>query len=329
MIGIDIGSKFVKVCQVELRKGSIYDINGVIKEFRRKKGKDITFETKLEALKKITGKANFTGRRAAFAVGSPDTVLRLTEFPVLPEDELRNSIKYNAEKYIYTSLEGMDMDASILKKTKGGLNVLVAAAPSNHINENMKVVQGAKYFAEIADIDILALVNCFMKLNPDFGVKNRSAALVDCGHTATGFAIVNSEGLCFAKNIKFGGADITSRIASTLNIKKEKAEKIKRNPEVWEEAGLNIKNILRRTTPDLIENLHRAVEYCQSNRMLPSLDKIYITGGGAMVKGICSMIKEIMGIETVLWNPMDNLKGESNKSSGPMLSVAAGLALRQ
>ncbi len=328
MIGIDIGSKFIKVCQMDVRGDEVRDIYSVVRELKERKG-SVSRAAKETSLKKILEKGRFTSREAVFSVGSQEAIIRTTEFPMMPEPELKNSIKFNAEKYIYTDLGGMDMDICIMSKSENKQHVLVAAVPGNVVDEKMEIVQNAGCYAESADIDTIALINCFRRFNKSSKEDEKNVVLVNIGHKVSGVAVLNENGLCFAKNVGYGGSGITAEIAKMFDIDERRAEKLKKAPKMWVKAGLNIKSVLRRSTPDLIENLHRSIEYCRSNNLLDSVDRVYLTGGGAMVEGITEIIGGILGIDTVLWNPLKNLKTDMDKSNGPLLGVVIGLALRE
>ncbi len=64
------------------------------------------------------------------------------------------------------------------------------------------------------------------------------------------------------------------------------------------------------------------------------IDYLALSGGSAMVEGLESLLRDELGIHTVVINPFsamtiaDKVNPEELRKSAPQLAVAAGLALR-
>ncbi|MFC2062236.1 type IV pilus assembly protein PilM [Elusimicrobiota bacterium] len=330
MLGIDIGTKHIKICQVDMRAGAIYDVYTVMKKIPDKIIND-SEENKVGVLsgiiKSMYKDNKFASRISASSVGSSEIMLRSLEFPQMPKNELESSIRLQAEKYIFSDLSEMDLDFHVTSYGKTNMSVLLVAAPKDLVDTRMKVIQRSGLDAVIMDIDSIALANCFLKLYPQ--ADSQTAILMDIGHTKTNFTILNNGKFCFAKHIDFGGLDITSEIKKELEIPDAKAVEIKENPQLWDEVGLNIKNVLRKVTPDLLEAIYRAVEYCGSQKLVRSIEKILLTGGSSELKGIDGFFSDILGIETVKWNPLLNVDLIQDKKIGRFVGIAMGLAVRE
>lgn len=65
-----------------------------------------------------------------------------------------------------------------------------------------------------------------------------------------------------------------------------------------------------------------------------AVDKIILIGGGAMMKGVGDVAREVIGLPVVMGAPFDKVEAPvflSNvlKETGPEFAVAIGLALRK
>ena len=127
------------------------------------------------------------------------------------------------------------------------------------------------------------------------------------------------------------GKDVTAEIRNTYEVDEDTAEQIKRYPAIWENIGLNIKSILKKSSSNLLEAIFRSMEYCVSRQRIGKVDRIVLTGGGSMLKGIDAFIFDILGITTDKWNPLtsDKIKSNVNDELGFMTAVALGLALQK
>jgi type IV pilus assembly protein PilM len=181
----------------------------------------------------------------------------------------------------------------------------------------------------IVDIDHLALANCFLALEP--GAGKEAVILLNIGHTQTNLSIVDAGELRFVRNVAFGGRDITRIIAQIMGISEEHAEDLKKNPQIWKECGVNIKDILRRSLPDVLEAIYRSIEYCMNRKKLVCVDRILLTGGSAALPGVSDFMKDALGIAAVPWNPLTrmNIAQKTILDMGYYLTVSIGLGMRE
>lgn len=328
MIGIDIGTKNINICRVEKKGDDFFDIVTAMEKVPVAPVEDEKAKNKLVSQKiKFMMKENKLKTQFAItSLGSPEVIVRKLDFPVMPRSEINSTIKLQAEKYIYTDLNEMDIDFHISKEDESGMDVIFVAAPRAIVNERMQIIQDAGYEPCIMDIDNLALANSYLAFaeNP----YKDTIILADIGHTKTCFTILSEGKFCFTRSIAFGGKEITSEIQSEMEISFEKAEVLKEHSERWGEVGLNITKVLRKCSPDLLESIYKSVEYCKSQGLIEGVDRMLMTGGTAHLHGLSEFLNGILGIEATVWNPFDDIKLIQNKESGVFMSIALGLALR-
>ncbi|MDQ6780647.1 MAG: pilus assembly protein PilM, partial [Candidatus Eremiobacteraeota bacterium] len=70
-----------------------------------------------EALRQLFTDGSFTARRTISAVSGPTVVVRQVTMPLMNERELRDSTKYEAERFLPYSVEEAQIDSKILGKT--------------------------------------------------------------------------------------------------------------------------------------------------------------------------------------------------------------------
>ncbi|MHB9154479.1 MAG: type IV pilus assembly protein PilM [Endomicrobiales bacterium] len=329
MIGLDIGSKFIKICQVE-KKGDKHHIllammaTNPLATRGEKQDADVVNRIR-SALKGI----ELPSRAAATSVGGAQISARNFSFPLLTADELKGAVKLEAEQSIFSDLNMMYTDYQVLTPgDKEKLDVLYVAVPREMVERHMQIIESSGLDMMVMDIDNLALSNCYLAFDPNPGKE--SVVLLNIGHAQTNISVIDGGELRFVRNVSFGGKDISAEIANSFGVTPEAAEEIKKQPALWGELGLNIKNILRKSMPDLLEAIYRSIEYCMSRKKLINVDKILLTGGTSCLQGIDGFIAEVIGITTEKWNPIAGIeiKGRSKKEMGRFLSVALGLAIR-
>lgn len=327
MIGLDIGSKFIKMCQVEKRGEKYYDASIIIKEVPVSTEKETTEEAISKVIRLMYKESDFSTKEVASCSASSQVLIRNLTLPILSYEEIESSVRLETERLLATDTGSMDIDFQVLPRdNEDKMEVLLVAAPREEVDKQMVLIQNAGLDVIIMDIDNIAMANCFLAFEQ--GSLKRSVVLLNVGHSRTSITILHSGKFGFAKNINFGGKDISSEIERELKVSPAKAAQLKEQPDLWSEIGLNIKNILRRSTPDLLEAVYRSIEYCKSQKMFQNVDRILLAGGTSYLPSFDDFIGEIFGITTQRWNPLLNIEQCENKKLGQFMCTALGLAVR-
>ncbi|MFH1416143.1 MAG: type IV pilus assembly protein PilM [Elusimicrobiota bacterium] len=328
MLGIDIGTKNIKIVNAVKKSDEFYDITADMVAIPANANAKTRDKTVSQLLRSLVRKNGIKEKVATASIGNPDIVIRKLDFPNMPRGELSNTIKLQAERLIYTDLNKMDTDFDVRnREDKEGMDVIFVAIEKEMVTRHMKLIQDGGLEPVIIDVDNLAMGNSYLSFEPN--APNESVLLMNIGHSKTCFTIVSEGNFCFTKSISFGGKDITEEIKKEMDISYEKADVLKKKTEQWDEVGMNIKNILRKCSADLLEAIYRSVEYCKSQGLLQSIDRMLLTGGSARLGEIDSFFNGILGMPAEIWNPFNNIKLLRDKKLGEYMSVALGAAMRR
>jgi type IV pilus assembly protein PilM len=328
MIGIDIGTKYIKLCEVQ-KKDKEYRIFSALMASNPLQGQQDPKQNGelIRRIKMMAGEACLTTRRTATSIGGSQILARNFSLQGLTPDELKGAVRFEAEQSVSSDLNAMYTDFQVLAKTDDDKSdVLFVGVPREIVDHQMQLLQSTGLETELMDIDNLALANCYLTFDPN--AHEESVVLLNIGDRFTNLSVIDDGKLRFVRNIDFGGRDITLEIAHAFDLTEEIAEKLKKQPDLWPEIGLNI---LRKSMPNTMEAVYRSIEYCMSRKKLLNVDKILLTGGSASLHGLKGFISEVLGIYAETWNPFEHLtiKGEVEKDKGLFFSIALGLALRK
>jgi type IV pilus assembly protein PilM len=329
-IGVDIGSKNIKICKLHTINGCSALTCAIMGEHAGAQKPDAESDAAIShTIREMIKSLPLTSRSGVVSVGVPEMVTHNFVFPPLAPDELRGAVQLEVAQALSADLTSMSMDHQVLSDVENNQNeVLFVAVPNPVINRLLRVSNRGGLDVATVDLDNLAVANCFAAFEHD--VEKQSAVILNMGHLNTNIVVIDGGKVRFVRNVAFGGAHITEAIASRYNVSMDVAEEIKKQSFLWNSMGLNIKNILRQCMPDLLEAVYRSIEYCMNRKRLLSVDRILLTGGTSNLTGMDRFISEVFGIDTERWNPLDYLDlGESGrKEYGQFLCVALGLALR-
>jgi len=326
-VGIDIGSNSVKAVELFQEKESFRIKNIGYAKFK----KPNSGESAIEAIKESSAMAKIAqGRDVNIAVAGSSVIVRFIELPRMNEDELRNAIIFEAEKYIPFSVNEVIVDHQLLIPHLGDnkMLVLLIAAKKDIINERLELVNQAGLSANILDVASLANINAFLttaKRN-----KSEIAAIINIGAKATDISIICEEVLYFTRSIQVGGDDLTKSLMESPSLSYKDAEDLKINPkDKTAEVTEKTKAVLR----TIVDEIRLSFSYYE-NQSGRNIEKVYLSGGAAKSNNICQIMKENLDIEAVLWDPTafmipdpsaDNQLVNSLKYQ---MGTAIGLALR-
>lgn len=333
LIGLDLGSSSLKAVELS-HTGYDFTITACCQ--KEAPPDSLTPEFISEAIRE----AGFKGKRVATAVSGKSVIVRYLNMVEMSEEELRSSIRFEADKYIPFDIEEVILDChrfeGLVPKEKEGaseMRVLLVAVKRSLIEDHIKLIEQAGLVPEIIDVEFFALGNAFelnCLLRPQME-EDRVVGLIDIGANKTNINIVENGFSFFTREIYFGGNDFTNAIAKQKGIDFFEAEVLKRDP--GEEIG-EIQESLIHSIDDLINEINLSFDYFE-NQFDRKVDEIYLSGGGGKFSLLPETLEKGLEKKITLWNPLESLKVKGDKVSkeeleehASQLAIAVGLASR-
>jgi type IV pilus assembly protein PilM len=321
-IGVDIGTAQIKAVNIKSTKDQV-ELTGFGIE-----------PSKLElekVLKKILH--DQSGLPVNISVSGQQSVIRYVPFPRMSSLELKQALKFEAQKHIPFSISEVNLDGYILKDSlpDNKMLVLIAAVKKDLVNQRLKLVEGAGYRVGLVSVDSIALVNLF-NFNYPFvpSEEKNTVALLNIGASTSNLNILDEGVPRFSRDIHISGNTFTQKVADILSIEFMEAEKLKITPEIDK---LNkIKAALESALINLAGEIRASFDYYE-NQGASMVGKIFLSGGGAKLFGLKDKLKHLLNIEVEEWDPLRRLKIASSvdlsklKAIQGELAVALGLAL--
>lgn len=344
IVAIDIGSHAVKLVQVkESGRGGYHLLNFGVMPLVAEAIVDGTIMDAgavAEAIKTLGEMEQIKTREAVTAVSGHAVIIKKVQFPRMDEDELAESLPWEAQQYIPFDVEEVNLDFQILDlpgKKQGNDNqmeVLLVAVKKEKIDDYTGLLIEAGFHPVIVDVDVFALENEFEVNYPED--LDKVVALIDIGASLMKINILDKGITNFQRDLSIGGNRYTERIQKELHIGYEQAEALKMGVEVGGFSPQEVLPIMRQVTEDLAAEIQRSFEFFRASGADTQIDKIYLSGGCAKIRGIDKFITSILGIPTELMNPFKNLQinrrefdPEYVEEMAPLAAVGVGLAMRK
>lgn len=333
-LGLDIGSGYLKVVQLKDTKGGyeleLFDILPLPPELIVD-GSIIDSLRLLDSLKELIKKAKIKTKDVTVGLaGHSSVIVKRVSLPEMSEEELSESIKFEAEQYIPFDIEDVTLDFQILgpKEEAGQMDVILVAVKKDIVNDFLSVVKEAGLNPVIVDVNSFALENIYevnYEIEPD-----KNIALVNIGASTINMNILKGGISVFTRDSAVGSNIHTEALQREFNITYETAERLKKGEPVENVSPEDAFSVMESASEEIIEEVNRSIEYFNEE-----INEVILSGGCALIKDFPKLLAEKIGIEVKVMNPFKNIKIPKRfdityiEEIVPIAAVAAGLALRQ
>jgi len=286
------------------------------------------------ALKRMT--ANTEIKSVNISVSGAGSIIRYISFPQMNSGELKQALKFEAQKHIPFSIQEVYTDACILEENLGEskMLVLLAAAKKEMVNQRRKIIEEAGLKTNLVDLDSLALINAFnyTSAQENASAEQKAIALLNIGAHTSNLNIIEGRIPHLSRDIHIAGNSFTQSLADNLSLDFKSAENIKLNSL---QDGLDkTERIMEPVLTNLANEIRVSFDYYES-QSASSVSKIFLSGGGSKLLGLKETLANLLGIEVDYWDPLERLTISASvdvqrvKAAASQLAVAVGLAFRE
>jgi type IV pilus assembly protein PilM len=339
IVGLDIGSQQIKVVQLKESKGSYrLERMGVaaLQPELIVDGSILDATRVVEVIRELISSSDIKANHVTLSVsGHSSVIIKRVALPQMSEDELDESIRFEAEQYIPFDIEDVNLDFEILgpAEEENMMDVLIVAVKKDKINEYVSVVKEAGLTPVIVDVDAFALENMY-ELN--YEVKeSENVALVNIGASMININIIKGGISVFTRDSSLGGNLLTEALQKEFTISYANAEKLKQEEALEGISQEDVAAVLNAASEDIITEISRSFDYFRDTTNYENIDEIIVSGGSILIGGIVSSLEERSGITVRVAEPFknvdvpDSFDQEYVKKVEPLVTVAVGLALRR
>lgn len=336
MVGIDIGSKTIKIVELEkegegfsLSASGIVGYSGITVD---KMNDEKEMASLGQIIRKLHNEAGVSSTDVVICIPEPLVFTRTIKFPLLTDAEIASAVKWESEQYIPIPVTEAVIQHSILARNEKAsppeVLVLLVAAPRAVVEKYIKVVRFAGLNAIAVETELVAMTRSLAP--PD-----RTVLLVDLGASSTNIAISKQGLLSFSRSVSIAGEAFTRAVSQGLGVTVEQGEEYKKTYGLTEtQLEGKVKGVLDPVLRLVVDEIKKAVSYYLTEEKGESPSALIITGGTSALPEIISMLTKLTGIEVLAGNPFAKVKVDSETAQklapyAPLYSVAVGLAMRE
>lgn len=333
-IGLDIGSGFVKVVEVD-HSGDQPEVSRVamrpLLPDAIVEGEIMDYGLVSDTVRGLFQEMGMKSADVVTAVGGHDVIIKKIQMDRMKESDAREVIRWEAEQHVPFDIKSVELDFQILNPHDDGMQmeVLLVAAKRELVDNKVGLLQDAGINPIVIDVDAFALHNAFEHNYPE--AQEGIIALVNVGHETTNVNILEDGVPILTRDIPFGSRRIREDLQRERGLTAEQAEDVVQARETVED----LERFVDASADEIAVGIERASAFLMTREDGESLGKIFLSGGGARVPGMVEALARRMNVETHLVNPFERVPvrpgaaGEvSIEEAAPMLLLPLGLALR-
>ncbi len=342
VIGLDIGSSAVKA--VELKpSGKGYRVTAFAAEpvppDAIVDGAIIDAGSVADAIRRVfDGNKAFKTKEVCASLSGNAVIVKKITLPVMTENELSESIYWEAEQYIPFDIQDVNLDYQILDPgtgaaARGSMDVLLVAAKKEKIADYTSVIAQSGRTPVIVDVDAFALQNAF---EVNYGLEaGRVVVLLNAGASAININILQGDQSVFTRDISMGGNAYTEAVQKELDLPFESAEQLKKGIPVDGATFEEAQPVLHAVTENVLLEIQKTFDFFKATASSDQIDRIMLSGGASRVDGFKEMVQERFNAPVEEFDPFRAVTWDTKKLGGDprelaaTAAVAVGLALRK
>jgi type IV pilus assembly protein PilM len=342
-LGLDIGSSSVKLVQLkEAKRGYVLEAFGVapLPPEAIVDGALMNSTAIVEAIRQLTTQYKLKSREVAIGVSGHSVIIKKISMPRMTQEELEESIQWEAEQYIPFDVKDVNIDVQILTPADqdtgtGQMDVLLVAAKKDMINDYTSVVSEAGLSPVV--VDAFAVQNAF-EVNYE-APRNETVVLVNAGAAVCNINVLAGGLTTFTRDVTMGGNQFTEEIQKQLNVSYDEAEKLKVGGDAAQDSDSvvpqEVERVIQGVAEQLAGEIQRSLDFYTASAADSHIARLYLSGGTAKIPALFKVIEQRVGVPVEILNPFKSVEIDNRRFEpeyvmdvAPSAAVAIGLALR-
>ena len=339
LIGLDIGSGSIKAAEiVETKHGGTLKNFGIINIAHGaiEEGTINNPETVAESLRQLFKSSGFNENNVAVSIGGYSVIVKKIVVQTMAEEQLQETIHFEAEQYIPFDISDVNLDFQILGESESNpnqMNVFLVAAKKEMLDDYINLMNLAGLNPCIIDVESFALQNSF---EASYDAQNQDVALIDIGASKTSLNILKNAASVFMRDVSLGCGQINQKIMSLIECSFEEAEQLKYGNTPDKLSPDDLKGIVSSVVADWCTEIRRALDFFYSTYPDDQIKRIVLSGGGANIAEFRKLLATEASTEVEIINPFQNFHIENKKLDdafikqvAPQAAICMGLAMRK
>ena len=338
-IGLDVGSSSLKAAELRPSRRGGYELVSLgIEELSPDCIVDGVIISKIpvsDAINRIFTQQSIKTGRIVTSISGHSVIVKKISLPVQSDEDLAESIRWEAEQYIPFDIADVNLDYQVLGENAGtgNLDILLVAVKKDKITDYTSVIKMAGKTPVVVDVDAFALQNAY-EINYEPATKS-TVALLDIGASTMTINIVSGTDFLFTRDVGVGGHQYTEFIQKEFNLNYSQAQSLKHGEAVENINPDEARHVIDSVTEIICLEIQKTYDFFKSTTTVDRIDRMIVSGGAAHTPGLIETLARKFEIPAETFNSFKKITFDPKRFSSSMiadrapdLAIAIGLALR-
>lgn len=265
-----------------------------------------------------------TNKNAIFILSSTKAVNREVLIPEVKENKIKGIVAANASEYFPVNIEDYVVSHSVLEHTvdedkNKQIKLMVVAAPTAMVKGYYEL--GSALGLTVQAIDYVG--NSMLQMIKTQTGTNMTTMVIQLGSEATILNIVKGDTLLLQRTVPYGTNAVVTEVMDEKGVDATTAMTLLQNERLITVDFDD--NAATGAFRYLINNIGRVIDYYVTKNPDNPIDDVFLTGDGALIRGIDGLFKIQLNIQTRIMDSLYKVKFDSSidlKIYNPVYLVA-------
>ena len=311
VLSIDITNESITVVEITASQKKQTNVHKVLifetPEDSFEDGSIRNHEAIANAIRSQLSAAGITNKNVIFVLNSTKIVNREVTIPQVPDKKVAGIINANASDYFPVNVEDYIVSHSVLEPITADdgtkqLRVMAVAAPMTMVASyyDLATACGLK----IVDLDYIG--NSMLQLIKTQTTAASTTMVIQLGSESTVLNIVQGDKLLLQRTVPYGTNPVVDVVAQERGVDGTTAMTMLQNDRIITVDFDD--NEATGAFRYLINNIGRVMDYYASRNPDNPIDDVFLTGDGALIRGIDGLFKIQLNVSTRVMDSLYNVK---------------------
>ena len=255
-----------------------------------------------EVIMTAVGQSGIKTKNVIIGLPSNKTFTTVIEMPIMPENELRNTIKYQVDQYIPMAVNEAKVDWAPLGTSLHDpkmQEVLIASTSNTYAEERLEFIENLGLNVIAAEPNQLAMVRSLLPS----GILD-ARLIIDVGEQSTDLAITFGDSPRLVRTIPTGVQSLIKAAVQNLNVQEDQARqfilKFGLAPDRLEG---QVYRAIEGTLESFATELTKSIKFFQTRYPNTPVGGILLAGYGSVVPGFAEYVSSKTGVASSMANP--------------------------
>lgn len=248
-----------------------------------------------------------TNKNVIFVLSSSKVVNREVLIPEVKENKVKGIVDANASEYFPVNIEDYVVSHSVLEhmvdeEKNKQIKLMVVAAPITMVKGYYEL--GSMLGLTVQSIDYVG--NAMLQLIKTQTSATMTTMVIQLGSESTILNIVKGDNLLLQRTVPYGTNAVVTEVMDEKGVDATTAMTLLQN-----ERMITVDfddNAATGAFRYLINNIGRVIDYYVTKNPDKPIDDVYLTGDGALIRGIDGLFKIQLNIQTRVMDSLYNIK---------------------